>query len=228
LPSPGSTAPPFDLAGEPTTSGLVNWRDFPRGDNLTQEAGHGLVYAVLGDERIGVGAYVACWAEAETASARVAGAEYTDRSLLLWRVPVQSVLAQKGMELPPDVFSWSLFASGTSANFGDQGLALEVGEHIIDLTPWLDIRPSSNAISLTLETAFDGTASSALKRTAIEIFDYRAQKFVSLTDDASTLTGRDVFAGPFLSPAGDIRLKFILQDDTVTLSDIGVRVLVME
>jgi hypothetical protein len=225
LPSPGSTAPPFDLAGEPTTSGLVNWRDFPRGDNLTQEAGHGLVYAVLGDERIGVGAYVACWAETETASARVAGAEYTDRSLLLWRVPVQSVLAEKGMQLPPDVFSWSLFASGTSANFG---LSLEAGEHIIDLTPWLDIRPSSSAISLTLETAFDGTASSALKRTEIEIFDYRALKFVPLTDDADSLSGSDIFAGPYLSPAGDIRLKFILQDDTVTLSDIGVRVMVIE
>ncbi len=230
--SSGSTTPPFDLAGEPITSGLVNWREFPRSDTLTQEAEHGLVFAVLGDERIGVGAHVACWAEGEgasaLASAHVAGAEYTDRSLLIWRVPVQSALAEKDTLLPPDVFAWSLFASGTSANFSDQGLALEAGEHIIDLSPWLDLRPASSAISLTLDTAFEGTPLSALKRTAIEIFDFRAQKFVMLAEDVTVLTGSDAFSGSYLSPVGGIRLKLVAQDDTVTLSDLAVRVKLIE
>jgi hypothetical protein len=230
--SPGTTAPPFDLVGEPVTNGLVNWREFPRNDNLTQEAEHGLVFSVLGDERIGAGVYVACWVEGVadgiSASARVPGAEYTDRTLLLWRVPVQSALAEKGALLTPDVFAWSLFASGTSANFSDQGLALEAGEHLIDFSPWLDVRPSGNAISLTLTTAFENTPSSALKRTSIQIFDWDAKKFMPLADDADVLTGIDDFSGAFLSPSGNIRLKFIVQDDTVTLSDITVRAVLLE
>ena len=46
--------------------------------------------------------------------------------------------------------------------------------------------------------------------------------------EASTLKGSDVFSGDYLSPAGDIRLKFIVQDDTVTLSDLAVRVKLTE
>jgi hypothetical protein len=150
----------------------------------------------------------------------VAGAEYTDRTLVIWRVPVQSALATENTLLSPDVFAWDVFASTSSASFTDQGLALDTGEHLIDVSPWFNVRPTSNAITLTLESEFGGTLPSALKDTTLSIFDWRAGEFV-LLGDANALTGKDVFVGNYLSSAGQLRFKFVVAGDTITLSNIA-------
>ena len=222
-----TSAPPFDLRGDPTTSGLVNWKDFAR-NSLAQEAEHGLVFATVGDERIGTGAYVSCWTDSVTNDISVQNAEYTDRSVLIWQVPVQGALAGKDTWLPPDIFTWDLVASSTSAGFIDEGLSLEAGQHIIDISPWFDLRTTSSAISLTLGTAFEGTSNTALQNAVLYAFDWREQKYVALTETLRELADTDRFGGAYLSPAGSIRLRIDVNGDAVTLSDLVPQVQVLE
>ena len=225
--SSNNTIPPFDLRGDPTTSGLVNWKDFSR-NSLAQEAEHGLVFATLGDERIGTGAFLACWTDAATNTISVQNAEYTDRSVLIWQVPVQGALAGKDTLLPPDIFTWDLAASTSSVGFVDEGLTLEAGQHIIDISPWLDLRTASSVISLTLGTTFADTPNAALQDAALYAFDWREQKYVLLAESLRGLSGTDVFGGAYLSPAGSIRLRVDVNGDTITLSDLVPRVHVLE
>ena len=225
--SSNNSTPPFDLKGDPTTSGLVNWKDFGR-NSLAQEAEHGLVVATIGDERIGTGAYLGCWTEAATNDTSVQNAEYTDRSVLIWQVPVQSGLAGKDTWLPPDIFTWDIEASTSSTAFVDEGLTLEAGQHIIDISPWFDLRTTSSAISLTLETNFESTPTGALQDAALYVFDWHQQKYVSLSESLHELAGTDVFSGTYLSPAGRIQLRVDVNGDAVTLSDLVPRVQVLE
>ena len=221
--SSSNSTPPFDLQGDLTTSGMVNWKDFGR-NSLTQEAEHGLVFSTLGDERIGVGAYVSCWTDAPTSSIIVSHAEYTDRSVLIWQVPVQGGLAEADMWLPPDIFAWDIVASSSSVGFIDEGLALEAGQHIIDISPWMDLRAANSVISLTLETNFESTPMGALQDAALYAFDWRAQQYVPLAQSLRELMNTEVFSGAFLSPAGSIRLRLDVKGEMVTMSDLVPRV----
>jgi len=226
-----STRLPFDLNGDPITNGLVNWKESNR-DDLSWQAEYGMVYSLLGEERLSVGAHVACWGDGANAVAnanqvQLPNAGYTDRSLQIWRMPVQPYLAQPATQLPPDVFSWNLINSNGVASFDDQGLILEQGQHIVGFTPWLPIRTTSNNAEITIDTLFSAnTTLPAQKATQIHAYNWRTQRYQMIVENADMLTSNAVFRGPYLSPSGEVRLRIDVNGDQINLTNLAVSIVV--
>lgn len=213
---------PFDLNGDPLTNALVNWKGSNR-DDLNWQAEYGMVYNVLGEERLSVGAHVACWGLPNNSNIQLTNAGYTDRTLHIWRIPVQTFLAMPGTLLPPDVFTWNVINSSSLAAFDDQGLILERGQHIIAFSPWLPLRSTGENADLTLITGFNAsTTLPAQRATQIWLFNWRTQRYQKVAASGDDLRGRDVFRGPFLSAAGEVRLRIDVGGDPISLSDLAV------
>ena len=86
---------PFDLNGAPAVNALVNWQVFDRNE-LLQEARYGLVASILGLEYVSPGVTLGCWSSKPETDFTVENAQYTDQTLLLWRLPVQTHLVDAG------------------------------------------------------------------------------------------------------------------------------------
>ncbi len=223
--APGTnTRLPFDLNGDPITNALVNWKESNR-DDLNWQAEYGLVYNLLGEERLGAGAHIACWNLPNTSAIALAGAGYTDRTLHVWRMPVQTLLATPGTRLPSDAFTWNVINSSSLASFDDQGMILEHGQHIIAFSPWLPVRSTGNTVELVLQTAFNpSTPLPALRATQLSLFNWRTQRYQKVVTSADILRGRDMVRGPFLSASGEVRLRIDVNGDPISLTDLGASV----
>lgn len=225
---PSSSGGPVNLAGSaypfeqntpPLADALVNWQDFSD-EPIRQDAQFGLVSAVFGAEGVGPGVYLGCWEWRDATGAQIEGADYTDRALRLWRLPVEQHLVAAGEVLPPDVFTWNIVATDAGVELNDNGLLMEPGEHIIALTPWLDVRMTSTTARIALNIEFDNasTSLSALRDASIALFNWQTRAFEEVINDASDLTTQNTHTGPYLSPGGQIFMKFISPTDSLTLT----------
>jgi hypothetical protein len=216
---------PFDLNGAPAVNALVNWQVFDRND-LLQEARYGLVAGVLGLEYVSPGATLGCWVRTPVSAISTEGAQYTDQTLLLWRLPVQSYLADRAQTLPPDIFQWDIADSSASVSFQSAGLVMQPGDHIISLRPWFETRLtriSDPVISLDMTLAASDIID-VNTTAAVDIFDWDKREFVQVAASIETLSTATEISGPYISASGDMRLRVRVRDEEVTLSKISPRI----
>ncbi|MCS6846724.1 MAG: hypothetical protein RMN52_03295 [Anaerolineae bacterium] len=223
--NPGGSKYPFEQNTPPLADALVNWQDFSD-EPTRQDAQFGLVSTVFGAEGIGPGVYLGCWEWRDETGAQIEGADYTDRALRLWRLPVGQHLVEAGEVLPPDVFTWGVVATDAGVELNDNGLLMEPGEHIIALTPWLDVRTTSVTSRISLNIEFDSasTSLSALRDTSIALFNWQTGDFDEVVNDAAEITTQNTHTGPYLSPGGQIFMKFISPTDSLTLTRLATSV----
>ncbi|MFN4293983.1 MAG: hypothetical protein ACK4JD_07615, partial [Thermoflexales bacterium] len=210
---------PFEQNTPPLVDALVHWQNF-NDEPIRQDAQFGLVSAIFGAESVGPGVYLGCWEWRDETGAQIAGANYTDRALRLWRLPVEQYLVAPGETLPPDIFTWNIIAANAGVELNDNGLLMERGEHIIALTPWLDVRATSTTAQITLNIEFDsaGTSLSALRSASIALFNWQTRAFEVVINDASDLASQNAHSGPYLSPGGQIFVKVSSPTDSLTLT----------
>ncbi len=216
---------PFEQNTPPLADALVNWQDFSD-EPIRQDAQFGLVTAVFGAEGVGPGVYLGCWEWRDETAARIEGADYTDRALRLWRLPVEQHLVAAGEVLPPDVFTWNVVATTASSELNDNGLSMEPGEHVIALTPWLDLRTTSTTAQIALNIEFDvaSTSLSALRDTSIALFNWQTRAFEEVVQDASETATQNAHLGPYLSPGGQVIMKLAFTADSLTLSRVATSI----
>ncbi|MCL6510588.1 MAG: hypothetical protein K6U78_07860 [Anaerolineae bacterium] len=216
---------PFEQNSPSISDALVNWQDFSD-EPIRQDAQFGLVTAVFGAEGIGPGVYLGCWEWRDTTGVGIDGAEYTDRALRLWRLPVEQHLVEAGEVLPPDMFTWNVVATNSSSELNDNGLSMEPGEHIVALTPWLDVRTTSATSQIALNVEFNdaSTSLSALRDASIWLFNWQTRAFDQVVTDASQTATQNTHTGPYLSSGGQIIMKFVSATDSLTLSRLATSV----
>ncbi|MCS7056873.1 MAG: hypothetical protein NZM18_11960 [Thermoflexales bacterium] len=209
---------PFEQDALPLTDALVNWQDFSD-EPIRQDAQFGLVSAVFDAEAIGPGVYLGCWEWRDETGAQIAGADYTDRALRLWRLPVEQHLIGPGQMLPPDVFTWNIIATSASVELNDDGLLIEPGEHIIALVPWLDVRATGRTSRVMLNIEFNNARTSldALRAASIALYNWQTRNYDVVVDDASDLAAHNAHTGPYLSSGGQIFIKLVSPTDSLTL-----------
>jgi hypothetical protein len=225
----GGSQYPFEQIGPSTTDALVNWQNFAD-EPIRQDAMFGLVATVFGADAVGSGVYLGCWESRDDTGAQVEGADYTDRGLRVWRLTVQGHLVQKGEILPPDVFTWNTITTSSSTELNDNGLSFEPGQHIVALTPWLDLRTDGITSTVALNVEFDtnSTGLSGLRDTTIELFNWQTRAFEEVVNDASDLAGQNTHTGPYLSPAGQIVMKLNALSESVVLNRLATSVMLSE
>ncbi len=210
---------PFEQNTPSLVDALVHWQDF-NDEPIRQDAQFGLVSAIFGAESVGPGVYLGCWEWRDETGAQIAGADYTDRALRLWRLPVEQHLVAAGETLPPDIFTWNIIATNAGGELNDNGLRMAPGEHIIALTPWLDVRATSTTALIKLNIEFDSasTSLSALQDASIALFNWQTRAFEAVINDASDLATQNTLSGPYLSPGGQILIKVSSPTDSLTLT----------
>lgn len=222
---PNQNSFPFEQNGPPIQDALVNWQTFSD-EPVRQEALNAVVGAVFGVESPGSGAYVGCWEPRDMTGASVFGADYTDRTVHVWRVPVEGHLIEPGQALPPDVFTWNVITTNSSSEPNDSGLALEPGDHIIALTPWLDLRTTQADATVALNLEFDSTNSSlpGLRDTTVALYNWQTRTFDPAIENADDTAAQNTHTGPYLSPAGQVVIKVSPASESVTLSRVATSV----
>ncbi len=215
---PGS---PFDLSGASLSDELLNWRDY-HGDRLKEQAERNLVSAVfdLPDATLGNGAFLACWVDYDRSGVTVPGAQYTDHGLRIWHLPVRPFLVDSGVALPSEVFQWSVLSTSSTLSIDDSGLDMDIGDHIIGLSPWLNLRTSGPVhVSLLVDTSLD-TPLSALQATSVWLYDWNKQQFTQVIAHLDEPNALGHLTGAYLSPSGELRARFDVRDDQITLINI--------
>jgi hypothetical protein len=227
--SKSSTAPtnsrsPFDMDGASMAEITLNWRDFH--DRLDEQAERGLVTAVynIPTASTGTGVSLACWEANDRVGVQVNGAGYTDRGLRIWRLPVHPFLAGPSTVLPPDMFSWSVTSSSSGVSLDQNGLTMQPGEHIIAMTPWLNVR-ASGKVAVTLGiAASSSTSAAALRNSSVSIFDWGTQQFTRVITSMAVAPPNLSLSGAFLSPAGELRVRVSVRDDDILMTNVQTAV----
>jgi hypothetical protein len=218
--APTSDNAPFDQNGASLQDALVNWQTFDP-NSLTQEARTTLIMSALGAESAPAGLSVACWRTKPRASDRelaIDNAYEVDQHLTLWRVPVEPHQPAINDELGPTYFTWDILDSTSSAAFDDEGLTLQPGDHLLALTPWIDTRLSSQQVTLTFIADLRSGLSSGGWEADVDCFDWEKGEFVALsTVNGGAITARDTQTGALIAPNGEIRLRFRVRQDAMTL-----------
>ncbi len=204
---------------------MVNWQDFSD-DRVRQEAYFGLIATVFGSESAGAGAFVGCWEARDTTDATIDGADYTDRTARIWRVPVKGHVTIEGESLPPDVFAWNVVTTSSSSELNDDGVLFEPGEHIISLTPWFDLRTSAVTATVAMNLDFNINASSlqGLRDTTISLYNWQTRAYDRVIDQADDSASQNAIPGPYVSPSGQVSMKLSVNSESITLSRIAPRV----
>jgi hypothetical protein len=216
---------PFDLDGAPLSEALLNWRNF-KDDRLKEEAERGLLAAVYDNPNVtvGQGANLACWEDQDYTGVQVTGANYTDRGLRIWRLPIQPFLAGHGTALPADAFKWSVLSSSSAVAIDENGMDMDVGDHVIGLTPWFSMR-TTGPVSVTLGVGTSLNSSTpALLNSSVWLYDWETLKFTQVITSLSGSTVEMVASGPFLSPSGELRARVDVREDQITLTNIQAQV----
>ena len=220
---------PFDMAGAKAVEILIGWRDYGQ-DDMRALAESSFVFALFGwpDDRLGHGVNLACWEASDRSGARVEGASYTDRGLRIWRLPVQPYLLDSRVAgaatiaAPPDVFSWEVRATSSSARLTDAGLNLSPGRHVLGFSPWLGLR-TTGPITVVIEYEFSSsTRLSDLRETTFWVYDWQARAYTQVITGVSSFSGQGVAHGVYASPAGEVRVRVDNEAGVVTLSNAQV------
>ncbi|HEY3290555.1 MAG TPA: hypothetical protein VGK87_10550 [Anaerolineae bacterium] len=229
--SSSSTTPtfsrlPFDMDGASLAQITLNWRDY--GDNrLAEQAERGLVTAIFNypSASAGSGVSLACWESNDRAGAQVADASYTDRGLRIWRLPVHSYLAAPQSTLPADAFIWNVTSSSSAVSLDQNGLTMQPGEHIVAMSPWMNVRASGNATVILDFAATTNGTSAALRNSNVSLYDWSAQKFTQvITSTAVPASGLRI-SGAYVSPTGEIRLRVNVRDDDILMTAVQTGVI---
>jgi len=219
--APAVYAEPFDLSGASMHDALIGWRDYA-GDRLAAIAEGGFVGALFAEAgaRLGDGVMLACWESADHSGIAVDGAQYTDRGLRTWRLPVRNYLPSGDSALPPDAFSWTLRASSSSARMDSRGLTLEPGQHVFGFAPWFGVRVSGDT-TVTIDYVFgDGTRLSDLRDTSLWLYEWEAARYIQVVGGAMSDDAQVSATGAFVSPAGEVRVRVDNPSRQVTVSNL--------
>ncbi len=221
----GARNGPFDTSGGNMTDMALTWRKFDRAE-LREEADRGLINTFFsGTSRGGEGALLMCWELRERAPAEVEGATYVDRGLRIWRLGLPAYRPAAGQALPSELFEWALSASSSTVSWTSDGLQLSPGAHLLAFRPWADVRFGGPAISATLRTEFStGSLGSVLAQSTVSIFNWTTNRYAPIRRGLAQ-RGPGTLApvsGDFISPAGEMIVRFDIIGDAVTLSDIDL------
>lgn len=216
---------PFEQNGPPITDAMVNWQEYDD-TRVRQDANYGLIASVFGAEAAGAGAFIGCWEARDTTGATIEGADYTDRSARIWRVPIKGYVTAEGESLPPDVFAWNVVTSSSSSELNDDGILFEPGEHIISLTPWFDLRTNALTSTVAMNLDFNVNASSlqGMRDTTIALYNWQTRNYDQVIDQADDSASQNAIAGPYVSPSGQVNMKLSVNSESITLSRIAPRV----
>jgi hypothetical protein len=216
---------PFDMDGASLAEAILNWRDW-HDDRLSEQAERGLVTTVFNDPdaRAGYGVNLACWLAQSGLDVQVNNADYIDQSLRIWHLPVRPFLAGPGSVLPADAFVWHVLSSSSSVALGENGLDMEVGDHIISLTPWLSTRASGPVnVSLNVE-ANPNTPMQAVLNSSVWLYDWKTLQFTQVPSGLSISDAETETTGTYLSPAGELRVRVDVREEPITLVNIQAEV----
>ena len=203
----------------------MNWRDF-RDDRLEEQAERGLLTAVFydPDSEAGHGANLACWEPNDRLGIQLDDASYTDQGLRIWHLPVRSFLAASGTALPADAFVWNVLSSSSNVALDENGLDMEVGDHIIGLTPWFSTR-ASGPVSVTLSIAASAnTSMPAVLSSGVWLYDWKALQYTRVPAGISLSEESSVLSGNYLSPAGELRIRVNVREAPITLVNIQAKI----
>ena len=225
--NPESAAPsttsdfPFDLNGAPSVFALVNWRTFER-NTLDEEATRGLVASLMGLEYSGNGVQLGCWASSAGLAATVDNGAYTDHTLHVWRLPVQSFLVNVEQTLPPELFTWDIADTSASVSLESGGAVLQPGDHIFSLSPWLDTRMTQTNVTVLLDLQNSLTElAPPEQRTGVDLYDWQARQFVELAESLDMLDKDAGVQGAFISASGEMRVRLRVRNEQITISRIA-------
>lgn len=222
--SAGSRVGSFEQPGPPVLSALIGWR-VPPSDRFATEAEHNLVTAMFDENmRMGDGVTLACWENVDHSGGAVAGATYIDRGVRSWRLPVQTLLLDSGT-LPADAYGMRVTnATGASQVIGD-GLTLDQGRHVVAFAPWLNVRTASITHTVTLRLNPTSNTTDAQRRTTNAfIFDWVGRSFTPVSTRGLSPTNEIRLTGPFVSPAGEVRLRLDAGNAGITLNTLSLSV----
>ena len=232
---PSSRAPstyrdPFDLSGAKALEVLFGWRNYGA-DEMRAAAEGNFINAIFGEPsaRVGQGVNLACWDTVDRTGAVVDGASYTDRGLRVWRLPVQSYLADgdssggpSRIVLPSDIFAWGVRATSSSTRLGDAGLNLSPGQHVLGFSPWFGVRTTGD-LTVTLGFEFSSsTRLSDMRDTTFWLYDWQAREYTQVISRTGMSGGQDSVFGAYASPAGEVRVRVDNAGGLVTLSNVQV------
>ncbi len=215
---------PFDMDGASLAEIILNWRSYP--DRLSEQAERGLVTAVYNNPtaNAGTGVSLACWEDIDRVGAQVNDASYTDRGLRIWRLPVHPFLAGSSTVLPPDIFSWRIASSSSGVSLDQNGLTMQPGEHIIAITPWLNVRATGKVNVALGITASSNTSAAALRNSSVSVFDWGAQQFTRVITSVAVGPPTVALSGAYLSPSGELRVRVSVRDDDIMLTNVQTAV----
>lgn len=222
---PGTRTGPFDNPGNNVADMVLARRVFYPSD-LREAADRGLVGAFFSPtSRGGEGMLLMCWETRERAPTSVDGATYVDRGLRIWRLGLPPFQPARGQKISSEMFEWSVAASSSTVGWTSEGLLLNPGAHVLVLRPWTDARFPTTAISATLRTEFTtNSPSAALTQSLVSLYDWNANRFGPIraglaARGPATLSPAN---GDFVSPSGEIIVRFDIVGDAVTLNDIDL------
>jgi hypothetical protein len=137
---------------------------------------------------------------------------------------VHPFLAGPSTVLPPDMFSWSVTSSSSGVSLDQNGLTMQPGEHIIAMTPWLNVR-ASGKVAVTLGiAASSSTSAAALRNSSVSIFDWGTQQFTRVITSMAVAPPNLSLSGAFLSPAGELRVRVSVRDDDILMTNVQTAV----
>ncbi len=224
--APAAYRDPFDMGGAKVIDMLIGWRDYGQ-DTMRAAAEANLVFALFGQpaDRLGQGVNLACWDGLDRSGAGVEGASYTDRGLRVWRLPVQPYLIDvratgaPEVAAPPDVFTWQIRATSSSARLTEAGLNLAPGRHVLGFSPWLGLR-MTGPITVVFQYEFSGsTRLSDLRETTFWVYDWQAGAYTQFVSGVNSPSGQAAVHGPYVSPAGEVRVRVDNESGLLTLSN---------
>ncbi len=172
----------FDIA-----EAALGWVDVNLSDTTAiarQAARVGLARSIFGNMGVGVGAFLACWSDTLPNSGDMEPAEYVDRGMHLWRVPVLPFDADEA-GLPPSAYSWSLLYSD-GFWLENEGFQLGPGDHLLMLEPWFEVYVSPRTATAKVALSWANAPSPTVQAFSWRKGDFDAPLPLTLSPDKLT------------------------------------------
>jgi hypothetical protein len=205
---------------------IIDWRDFSA-DKTLKDTDTAILAAAFGDARsqAGLGATLACWESINRTNVQFDSANYWDRGLRMWEVPVKGMTVQAGMAIPADLYNWNVLSSSTAATINDTGMSLEAGKHVLSFTPWVPIRTTTNSASVQMSFEFGSNSSRlSLRESSVWLFDWQLQKYARVRQSINVNTPTFNAPGNYVSPLGEMRMLIDVGAEVLALNDMRVSV----
>lgn len=210
--------------GDNLNSQLVEWREYGS-DRNEKDNDIGLLMATFGDLRsqASLGATFACWDNANRSNVQFDDAQYFDRGIRMWDVPVSALNLQPEMTIPADLLTWNVASSTSAAIVNDAGLSLEAGKHIFAFVPWLPVRSSTNNADLRVSLEFSNSSSrQSLRDSSVWLYDWQMQKYLRVRSSMQPANSTFTVSGNYVSSSGEVRMLLDVASEVLLLTDMRV------